>query len=158
MLDAVEHWGALKKWTNDYLRGKIGDLQITVDVTPSGFGDAVYDDKYFVQPEERKMKFAQYLDILEKKVPSEGVFYVSHQNGNLSSEFDPLIEDIDSDIAWASEAFGEKPDAINLWMGEDRSVSSLHKDHYENMYVVVAGEKYFTLLPPTYNSLHLPTI
>lgn len=27
--------------------------------------------------------------------------------------------------------------------------SSCHKDHYENIYVVIAGEKHFTLLPPT---------
>ncbi len=25
----------------------------------------------------------------------------------------------------------------------------MHKDHYENMYAVIAGEKHFTLLPPT---------
>jgi len=25
----------------------------------------------------------------------------------------------------------------------------VHKDHYENLYCVVSGEKHFTLLPPT---------
>ena len=34
-------------------------------------------------------------------------------------------------------------------MGEGRSVSSLHKDHYENMYAVIRGTKKFTLFPPT---------
>eukprot|EP01119_Soliformovum_irregulare_P002086 TRINITY_DN1215_c0_g1_i2.p1 TRINITY_DN1215_c0_g1~~TRINITY_DN1215_c0_g1_i2.p1 ORF type:complete len:171 (+),score=49.43 TRINITY_DN1215_c0_g1_i2:509-1021(+) len=42
-----------------------------------------------------------------------------------------------------------QPDAVNFWMGDDRAISSTHKDHYENIYVVVAGEKHFTLLPPT---------
>ena len=34
-------------------------------------------------------------------------------------------------------------------MGDKRAVTSLHKDHYENIYCVVRGEKTFTLLPPT---------
>ena len=38
---------------------------------------------------------------------------------------------------------------MNLWIGDERSVSSLHKDHFENMYAVITGEKTFTLLPPT---------
>ena len=28
-------------------------------------------------------------------------------------------------------------------------MSSIHKDHFENMYAVISGEKVFTLLPPT---------
>jgi jumonji domain-containing protein 7 len=35
-------------------------------------------------------------------------------------------------------------------MGDGRSVSSMHKDHYENIYAVVQGEKHFTLIPPSY--------
>jgi jumonji domain-containing protein 7 len=37
---------------------------------------------------------------------------------------------------------------VNLWIGDDRSVTSVHKDHYENMYAVVCGEKHFVILPP----------
>lgn len=39
--------------------------------------------------------------------------------------------------------------SVNLWIGDERSVSSIHKDHFENMYAVITGEKTFTLLPPT---------
>lgn len=44
---------------------------------------------------------------------------------------------------------GLKPDAVNLWIGDSQSVTSLHKDPYENMYAVVSGSKIFTLYPPT---------
>ncbi len=44
---------------------------------------------------------------------------------------------------------GKLPDAVNFWMGEKRAVTSMHKDHYENLYCVVSGEKTFTLIPPT---------
>jgi hypothetical protein len=42
----------------------------------------------------------------------------------------------------------EGPEAINLWIGNSRSVTALHKDNYENIYVQITGEKHFTLLPP----------
>lgn len=34
-------------------------------------------------------------------------------------------------------------------MGPDDAVTSLHKDHYENIYCVVNGTKTFTLFPPS---------
>ncbi|KAI9537792.1 JmjC domain-containing protein 7 [Dissostichus eleginoides] len=41
------------------------------------------------------------------------------------------------------------PDAVNFWLGEASAVTSMHKDHYENLYCVISGEKNFILLPPT---------
>jgi jumonji domain-containing protein 7 len=50
---------------------------------------------------------------------------------------------------FAEEAFGTgPPDAINLWVGNERSVSSMHKDHYENLFYVCSGQKEFVLCPP----------
>ena len=33
-------------------------------------------------------------------------------------------------------------------MGTSKSVSSIHRDPYENIYAVIHGEKHFTLIPP----------
>ncbi|KAK2892322.1 hypothetical protein Q8A73_017987 [Channa argus] len=44
---------------------------------------------------------------------------------------------------------GKCPDAVNFWLGEAKAITSMHKDHYENLYCVVSGEKTFILLPPT---------
>jgi len=37
------------------------------------------------------------------------------------------------------QVFGGHPDATNLWIGDERSVTSFHKDHYENIYCVIRG-------------------
>lgn len=37
---------------------------------------------------------------------------------------------------------------MNLWVGNSHSTSVLHKDHYENVFVQVAGAKEFVILPP----------
>lgn len=56
---------------------------------------------------------------------------------------------------FAEQAFGTgPPEAINLWIGNERSVSAMHKDHYENLFYVCSGEKEFLLCPPA-DSLYL---
>lgn len=78
------------------------------------------------------------------------VLYCQLQNGCMTSEYAALLDDISLDFNWANEAFdNKKPDAINFWMGENRSISSLHQDPFENLYCVVTGKKIFTLYPPT---------
>ena len=62
---------------------------------------------------------------------------------------------IDTHIDWASEAFGKRPDAVNFWMGDGRAITSMHKDHYENLYAVIRGKKTFILHPPT-DVAHIP--
>lgn len=52
------------------------------------------------------------------------------------------------DIPFARIALQQEADAINLWMGNERSSTALHKDNYENIYVQIRGQKHFVLLPP----------
>jgi jumonji domain-containing protein 7 len=66
----------------------------------------------------------------------------------LRNEYSTLFSHVEKNIPWARIALQEEPDAINLWIGNSRSVTALHKDNYENIYVQVIGEKHFSLLPP----------
>ncbi|XP_029972927.1 bifunctional peptidase and (3S)-lysyl hydroxylase JMJD7 [Salarias fasciatus] len=146
--NAFSHWPALSRWTPDYLREKVGSKVISVAVTPNGYADAVAGDR-FVMPEERRMTFSSMLDIIEGKVQASGVFYVQKQSSNLLEELPELTEDVERHIPWMSTALGKLPDAVNFWLGESNAVTSMHKDHYENLYCVVSGQKDFLLLPPT---------
>ncbi|KAL3968286.1 KRAB domain-containing zinc finger protein [Sarotherodon galilaeus] len=147
--NAFSHWPALSKWSPDYLRQKVGSKLISVAVTPNGYADAVNGDR-FVMPEERQMSFSSVLDIIEGKVDKGGgVFYVQRQCSNLLQELPELTADVEPHIAWMSTALGKLPDAVNFWLGEANAITSMHKDHYENLYCVVSGEKHFTLMPPT---------
>lgn len=75
--------------------------------------------------------------------------YAQQQNDCFRSEYSALADDCDPHIPWATEALGCVPEAVNLWIGNQHSQTSFHKDHYENLYAVVTGEKHFLLLPPT---------
>jgi peptidyl-lysine (3S)-dioxygenase / protease len=151
----VDHWTTpLQKWNeDDYICDVMksnGDPDISVNVTPTGWGDCVQrvgGEDMFVQPEERRMKLYDFLSIM-KDDAFDGVAYISHQNDSLRTQFSGLMKDVDDVLHLACEAFDSMPDATNLWIGDEKAVSSLHKDHYENMYVVVQGEKHFLLFPP----------
>ncbi|XP_055719902.1 bifunctional peptidase and (3S)-lysyl hydroxylase JMJD7 isoform X2 [Salvelinus fontinalis] len=127
--NAFSHWPALSKWNPSHLREVVGSKVISVAVTPNGYADAVNRDR-FVMPEERLMTFSSLLDVVEGKVESRGVFYVQKQCSNLTEELPELTGDVEAHIPWMSEAL-------------------VHKDHYENLYCVITGEKHFILLPPS---------
>ena len=78
--------------------------------------------------------------------------YAQTQNDNLRDEYAALLAlgHAPGDVAWARVGLGAArgPEAVNLWIGNSRSVTALHRDNYENVYVQVAGRKHFVLLPP----------
>lgn len=43
---------------------------------------------------------------------------------------------------------GGTAEAVNLWIGTSKSITSFHHDPYENVYHVLSGSKTFTLLSP----------
>jgi hypothetical protein len=69
-------------------------------------------------------------NIETNRLPNDAVYYLSHQNSNLTEEMDTLlrcVSDIESCLSFARDAFGVPPDATNLWLGPDDAVTSLHK-------------------------------
>uniref|UniRef100_G1QG60 Bifunctional peptidase and (3S)-lysyl hydroxylase JMJD7 n=1 Tax=Myotis lucifugus TaxID=59463 RepID=G1QG60_MYOLU len=145
---ALQHWPALQKWSLPYLRAAAGSTEVSVAVTPDGYADAVRGDR-FVMPAERRLPLSCVLDVLEGRAQHPGVLYVQKQCSNLPTELPQLLSDLEPHVPWASEALGKMPDAVNFWLGEAAAVTSLHKDHYENLYCVVSGEKHFLLHPPS---------
>lgn len=145
---AIQDWPAIKKWRdNQYFRDAIGEKEVTVSVTPTGYADAAVGEN-FVMPEERRITVNKFLNIIENPASQSGVFYAQKQNSSLTEEFAEIMGDI-RQLGWATEAFGKQPDAVNFWLGDARAVTSMHKDPYENIYCVVRGSKEVILQPPT---------
>ena len=118
----VSHWAALDKWSPEYLVQRLGDSDVTVTVTPDGYADSAVGEM-FMMPEERRMKMADFIERLNNAKQNE-VYYIQKQNSNLTDEFKDVFNDVDSEIDWASKAFGKTPDAINFWMGDGRATTS----------------------------------
>lgn len=109
----------------------------------------------FAQPLEVRMPCDQFFDAIERPLVDEAsgrrvrdVHYASHQDSSLHTDFGALAADLGPSPGWADAAFGGPPAAMNLWIGEDAARTSVHADLFDNLYVVLSGEKRFTLLPP----------
>lgn len=152
----LQHWPALTRWTNAYLTSRLQNKIVSLHFTPNGRADSVVkptinSDSCFVSAHVERIPFPAALEYIAGSERRErgAVAYAQEQNGCFMSEYSLLAEDVETDIPWATEALGSKPEAVNLWIGNERATTSFHKDHYENLYAVVSGEKHFLLLPPT---------
>lgn len=126
-------------------------------------------EKVFAMPHEREQTLSSLLDALVGDCEcnnqgatsfsvgdqcvagkaGDGVAYYSAQDSNLTREVPALLKDVDDQsIAFARQAFGCDATATNVWIGDGRSVSTMHTDPYENMFAVVHGRKRFALRPP----------
>ncbi|EFY97607.1 Transcription factor jumonji/aspartyl beta-hydroxylase [Metarhizium robertsii ARSEF 23] len=101
-------------------------------------------DKTF--PEDSEVRYAQTrqslcLPILPAILPFQA-------GGSTTSSHDRRLMYAQKDIPFARIALQRSPDAVNLWIGNSRSVTATHKDNFENIFVQVIGRKHFVLLPP----------
>ena len=78
-------WPASRNWNLEYFREKIKDNLVQIAVIPDGLADAVVNGR-FQLPEERKMKFSDFVDIVANKTQpeDEGVYYLQRQNSCLT--------------------------------------------------------------------------
>lgn len=173
--NALENWPTERF---EYLREKVGKKQVEVAITPDGRADAVLEvhdgangkvEKVFAMPHQTIQPFEELLDSLRDVPTAHGALgskkraselsvhatdvefapYYSAQDSSLTREVPELLDDIDqSTIRFAEMAFGSEPSATNIWIGDGRSVTTMHADPFENMYAVVSGAKLFELRPP----------
>lgn len=171
---AAKSWPGVLLWGTDdfgYLRGRVGHRKVSVAWTPDGRADAVVavsnddDDssdeksegRVFAVPCHELQSVSSLLDNIQRvdRVgmtgwnEAEGVPYYSAQNSSLTNDLPELMEDLDDEtISFATAAFEGSATAVNIWIGDERSVTTMHADPFENMYAVITGSKRFTLRPP----------
>lgn len=154
----AEDWKARKRWNATYLKDVMQGQTVNVSLTPHGNADSVVSlpdgGSIFVKPHEQDEDFAMVLDAISAQGHSPGerderlTRYAQTQNDNLRDEYTSLFSDVPPSIAFARVALEQAPDAVNFWLGSSASVTAMHKDNYENIYVQILGQKHFVLLPP----------
>jgi jumonji domain-containing protein 7 len=153
-VDTLPDWQISRHWTRERLCELVAET-VEVATTPDGRADSLCslpgspDHKVFLQPANRDMSMREFLNLLDAdRQTDDPVCYLQSQNSNLTSTpLQALLQDLPKNFSLAEEVLGE-PEAVNLWIGDERSVTSTHRDPYENMYVVLRGSKTFTLWPP----------
>nr|XP_018262200.1 uncharacterized protein I303_05216 [Kwoniella dejecticola CBS 10117]OBR84358.1 hypothetical protein I303_05216 [Kwoniella dejecticola CBS 10117] len=139
------------------------DQQVTVAITDDGLADSVRQledgSTTFVKALDEKMTISDLISNLGQRSDSRSheAYYLQSQDGNIyrstprpygPPELQAFQEYIERDVSWMKDAIGAEAEAVNLWIGDKKSTTSLHHDPYENVYHVLAGTKIFTLISP----------
>ncbi|KAM0511207.1 hypothetical protein ACHAPE_010086 [Trichoderma viride] len=159
----ASHWKATQKWNSTYLKSALDGQSVNVAVTPFGNADAPtfspeHEATVISKPHEEIQRFSDFFTHVtqqetDPEFPSDSeVRYAQTQNDNLRDEYLALYSDAQKDIPFARIALEKEPDAINLWIGNSRSTTALHKDTFENIFVQIVGRKHFVLLPPLFHA------
>ncbi|ORY71850.1 putative phospholipase [Pseudomassariella vexata] len=152
----AKDWTATKAWSSGYLLKALYGHHVNVAVTPFGNADASTTNEQghtvFAKPQEEDQPFEEFLEYLtsQELAPTAEhteVRYAQTQNDNLRHEYVSLFSEVEKSVPFARIALQKEPDAINMWIGNSKSVTALHRDNYENIYVQIAGQKHFVLLP-----------
>ncbi|EXJ66689.1 uncharacterized protein A1O5_10360 [Cladophialophora psammophila CBS 110553] len=107
-------------------------------------------EQVFLQPATTSMTLSALIDRLcASNTSPSPVYYLQSQNSNLhSSPLSCLLPSLPPTPPPFSGAVLGAPEAVNLWIGNASSVTSTHRDPYENIYLVVKGRKRFVLFSP----------
>ena len=141
--DAACSVNGLNLWSNSYLKKKCGDCQIKIETREEG--------GTYGKGNEVKTTFGEFL-----KHVSDGRTYLTTQDLVYDEDGRPAIvspplTSLQSDYPLTPSLFDSLVvNNINMWFGDTKqySTSGLHHDFHDNLYVLLRGEKRFTLISP----------
>ncbi|MBD2188948.1 cupin-like domain-containing protein [Pseudanabaena mucicola] len=148
ILTGITHnWSALNRWNPEYLKTNYG--QIEIEVQSDRCCDRLYEIN--IEKHRKKMQMADYVDAVVKNGATNDYYMVAN-NGNLEkTELRGLLDDL--------EIFPEYLDPLNtdgkafFWFGSGGTITPLHHDPVNLIFVQVYGHKVWKIIPPYYTHL-----
>lgn len=131
-------WPALEKWNPAYLRETCGDA--VVQVLANRAQNPNYETSY--DQHRKDMLFREYIDWIEAN-PKSNDIYIHAQNGLMNSEIGSRLK---ADIP-PFEYLDPAKESGNtfFWFGPADTLTPLHHDNDDIMFVQVYGRKQWTL-------------
>ncbi len=143
---AAAHWPAVAKWTDGYLREKLGQHQVTVTESRDGLFEGDPEKGHYHSGQMHEMAFGAFLDAILETPPRN--YYLHRQD--LRTTLSELREDI---VEY--DLMGETAYLLpGVWMGPRGSVTQLHHDFADNLFTQIRGEKRVILADPEQEGLY----
>jgi hypothetical protein len=149
---ALAHWPAMQRWSFDAFRARLGEREVEVQ-----FGRESDPDFEVNQPRHRRrMRFAEYLDLVERSGPTNDFYMTANNSGHNRAALAELWDDVPVLDTYLDPA---SPDRGFFWLGPRGTKTPFHHDLTNNFMAQVIGSKLVRLVAPEdtpylYNHLH----
>jgi Cupin-like domain len=136
-------WRATTLWTPQYFSERYGFAAVEYFQGP----------RYSDSPLRSTTTLREFVEMMNSCTTPNAFYMVANNRTMTASRLRPLIDDI-GDVSWLSR-FKEFKDAAQLWMGPYGTITDLHHDIANNLFVQIYGRKEFLLTPAfEYPKLH----
>lgn len=147
--DALRGWKALRRWSPEYFKRKLGDVQI--EATADRDGDPYYDMR--TKEHSKPMTMGALADrVLASGSNETNDFYLVANNHAMDrAGMRVLLDDVVMDPSYFD--VDRTQGAVSLWFGPRGTVTPLHHDTTNIIFHQVYGKKRFLLISPFETSL-----
>jgi hypothetical protein len=140
---AAADWPCTQRWTSAYLRERLADKQVTATRTPARRYRPDPTRGHYAPTDMQSMTFGAFLDhICDADSEDEASYYLHRQS---LAQHLPELRD---DVVVPSYVDGAALLLMSLWMGPAGSVTPIHHDFTDNLFVQVRGQKRVILYDP----------
>jgi lysine-specific demethylase 8 len=137
---AMAGWPAMERWTNEYLKEKVGARMVRPSKAHAG--THLYDPKKKVIDTSSPMKLAEYIDLLAGGTISDGQLYAA------AFPIKTALPELWGDVRFPSFVDEDRYTAVNFWFGPGNNFTPLHYDASDNFLTQIRGKKQVILCPP----------
>ncbi|MCA9718868.1 MAG: cupin-like domain-containing protein [Myxococcales bacterium] len=143
----ADGWPALTRWRPEYFKDRFGDVEIEV---ASGRAGAPDPDINF-QRHRETVTMAAYVDRVLALGASNDLYAIANNRNTARAGLQPLWEDIAPPPGYLDAA--RLPGASALWFGPAGTITPLHHDTSNILFVQILGRKRIYLGPPRSRAL-----
>ena len=141
---AALDWPCTQRWTSAYLRERLGEKQVTATRAPSRRYRPDPKQGHYAPTDMQKMSFGEFLDRTcdPDPNPDDPSYYLHRQN------LEQHLPELRDDVVVPPYVDGSSLLLVSLWMGPAGSVTPIHHDFTDNLFVQVQGKKRVILYEP----------
>jgi hypothetical protein len=142
LTDVVTRWRAFGLWSPDYLKSRVGDVEVLAAFGREG--DPDYDMN--TPKHSRPVRFADFIDQVVAAGETNDLYLVANHRNMDRAALQTLYDDVTLDPAVLDPK--RLAGSVALWVGPGGTVTPLHHDTSNILFGQVYGQKRFRLIAP----------
>lgn len=139
---AVDHWKALQRWTPHYLQEAYGNA--LVEIQYGRDSNPQYEQQSYQH--RRQVPMGEFVNMVLKAESSNNMYMTANNFGVTNKALSGLFDDVGN----LGDGYLDMPRLLEhgyLWFGPKGTVTPLHHDLTNNLFVQIYGRKRFRFIP-----------